>query len=422
MDKDPSVFHRSLKAQIDALIVRPLQRAYDNELSNVISHSQPWLIAIDGLDECAGVDAQKAILQEFCAFLCRSNTPFRLIIASRAELHIKAAFNLDELHRISWHLVLDDSVNPDADIEEFLRCKFTDIKHTHPLKAFIPDTWPASSVIQSLVGKSSGQFIYASTVVRYVGSMKRCPVRCLDIIRGIKSPGDDLPFAELDALYRYIVQAADNVEHALQILRFLVVPLDERATRVRLGKTPCNLASLLSVPLAQAYLALGEFYSILDIPPPEESEKEIRVFHASLGDFLTDRSRAGPQLFAVVGEIHADISKCWLQHNAPEFFIEEGWPFSRHLDEASVTAELSDELYKFDLIGWIKVQMSTSDAGFAREVLARILTSIEVSLCVLSEATVCRLTISLPGRGTRGQYQGPKCVYISTTLPRLIAT
>ena len=64
-----------------------------------------------------------------------------------------------------------------------------------------------------------GQFIYASTVIRYVKSPKHNPHERLRDILGISATksGED-PFAELDALYRVLMSSVVNLSVAIEIL------------------------------------------------------------------------------------------------------------------------------------------------------------------------------------------------------------
>ena len=102
---------------------------------------------------------------------------------------------------ITTTLALDDSYLPDADIKLFLEANFDVIKRDHPLRHQLPGSWPSSLEIDHIVRKSSGQFIYASTVMKYVESSRHWPTDRLEIIFGIMSRGKDTPFADLDGLY-----------------------------------------------------------------------------------------------------------------------------------------------------------------------------------------------------------------------------
>ena len=75
---------------------------------------------------------------------------------------------------------------------------FHEIATTHPSKMYIPSRWPTKDVLSTLVRKSSGQFIFAATVVKHISSNRHQPTRRLEIILGMQPSRNDRPFAELD--------------------------------------------------------------------------------------------------------------------------------------------------------------------------------------------------------------------------------
>ena len=94
----------------------------------------------------------------------------------------------------------EDGYEQNAYIERYLMDSFHKIATTHPLKAYIPSKWPTNDVISTLVDQSSGQFIFAATVVKYIVSSNRHqPTRRLEIILGMQPSRNDRLFAELDA-------------------------------------------------------------------------------------------------------------------------------------------------------------------------------------------------------------------------------
>ncbi|KAF8166191.1 hypothetical protein BJ912DRAFT_1003085 [Pholiota molesta] len=88
----------------------------------------------------------------------------------RLEQHLTLTFNSSPLAGLWRSLVLDDSFKPDDDIRLFLKDSFQEIQATHP----------------TLIQKSSGQFIYASVVVKYVSAPIDCPHRRLEVIMGLR--------------------------------------------------------------------------------------------------------------------------------------------------------------------------------------------------------------------------------------------
>ncbi|TFK32206.1 hypothetical protein BDQ12DRAFT_574684, partial [Crucibulum laeve] len=200
VENDHSVFSRSLETQFRRLVINPFMEAMSRRQETMNSH----LIIIDGLDECRDALVQGAIIKLFASFFTQYETlPLTLLIASRPERQIRDVFNIEDVNRISLRLVLDDTYNPDSDIKEYLQSKFSEIKQIHPLKQHIDPKWPSENIISQLVRKSSGQFIYASTAIKFISSLKYRPSERLDIILGNKQAGDETPFAHLDSLYMY---------------------------------------------------------------------------------------------------------------------------------------------------------------------------------------------------------------------------
>lgn len=88
------------------------------------------------------------------------NIPQRLLIASRSQVHLLAAFNGADLATMSRRLTLDSSYKPDAGIRLFLNDSFAGLRNSHFLRDSIPAEWPMVSDVEKLVQKSSGQFIF----------------------------------------------------------------------------------------------------------------------------------------------------------------------------------------------------------------------------------------------------------------------
>ncbi|KAF8815005.1 hypothetical protein BYT27DRAFT_7238561 [Phlegmacium glaucopus] len=169
VQRDPAVFDRSLDTQIETLIIRPLENVCAI-VDTAVTKKRPRLIVIDGLDECHDPLIQSSIIRVLSTALLRIPVPLFLLVASRPEPHIRNAFNILNKSQASRHIVLDDSYEPDADIKAFLLSRFEEIKDNHPLAVYIPKSWPSAEIINRLVRKSSGQFIYASTVMKYLDS------------------------------------------------------------------------------------------------------------------------------------------------------------------------------------------------------------------------------------------------------------
>jgi hypothetical protein len=270
-------------------------------------HSHPKFIILDGLDECGHSPSHQSVLRLILIAIRKYNLPFFFLVASRPEQKIREAFNESAMGRLTVRLVLDEKYLPDEDIRTFLVSKFQDIKKRHPSGASLP-LWPSENDIERLIQKSSEQFIYASTVIKFMDSHRHWPPDRLDIIFEILPPGKTTPFTEIDALYSHILSAAsDNIENILDI--FTVLPF-LRISHPDWGKTAEFLESFLSYRTGEIFTVLSDMHSIISVPLPyQRHDMTLRFFHASLGDFLVDRSRSGEDFSLTLASLTGKLQR-----------------------------------------------------------------------------------------------------------------
>ncbi|KAF8951002.1 hypothetical protein BDZ97DRAFT_1589030, partial [Flammula alnicola] len=164
---DPLVFQQSFKSQLEYLIIEPLRQLKRiSDLSTNVTF--PLLIIIDGMDECDGRDVQTNIIYTISDALRDKDLPILFLITSRPEQHLTMTFSSRKVADLLTRLPLDDTYFPDKDIRLFFNDKFTEIKISHPFRHLIDPSWPAADVLENLVEKSSGQFIYASVALNFV--------------------------------------------------------------------------------------------------------------------------------------------------------------------------------------------------------------------------------------------------------------
>ena len=119
LHQDHSLLSRTLEAQLEALIVKPLELARSQA---DIVYSHPKLIIFH----------------------------FSFLVASRPEQKIREAFNEYTMGLLTVWLGLDDEYPPDEDIRTFLVSMFHDIKRRHPSGTSLP-SWPSEEDIEQLV-------------------------------------------------------------------------------------------------------------------------------------------------------------------------------------------------------------------------------------------------------------------------------
>ncbi|PPQ93116.1 hypothetical protein CVT25_003351 [Psilocybe cyanescens] len=285
-EKDPLITTRSLEAQFKTLVREPLVELIHSGFST----NNHIVVVIDGLDECDNPQVQARIIDVSFDLLHSRDIPLKILIASRPQINISLSFDRKPFSTLA-RIALDDDYQSKDDIRHFLTDKFNEIKTRHPLRSHIPPGWPTSDSLDTLVRKSSGQFIYASTVVKYVASPHHRPIHRLEIVLGIQLPkAGDNPFAELDALYRHILMGVEDVDLLLQIIGFVVLYIPS------FSYCPVTyIEAFLSLAPGDIQLLmqnLGSLISVENHPYYPNDAEVLTIHHASLKDYLLDPSRS----------------------------------------------------------------------------------------------------------------------------------
>lgn len=287
---DPAVFSRDITSQMKALILNPMAAAATTPDWHF--EQNVYVIPVDGLDECQPEASHDEVIRLLADSASRS-PHMRFIIASRPELVIRDSFSIPHIQMQTETLALDEHYLPNDDIWKYIVDKFQEIKKSHIMQHSLPPHWPGRNAIDTLVRNSSGQFIYAATVIRYIESPRHSPIEHLATVLKVQSSPDqaDKPFALLDALYHQIFAAVADLPAVLDILSAWLSgvvkenwPLDW--IEILLGY-PCNHAQLL----------LCDMHSLLQISTCYTSQNHLSFYHKSLADFLFDFHRSGPKLY-----------------------------------------------------------------------------------------------------------------------------
>ncbi|KAF8149093.1 hypothetical protein B0H34DRAFT_827780, partial [Crassisporium funariophilum] len=291
LEQDPLILSRSVEAQLESLLFGPLTRAACDPSTKALLRSRPRLVILDGLDECGRPKTQRHLLTLLSGGALKLPVPLFFLIASRPEPQIRNAFMARPLVSTTSLLALDNRYFPNKDIETYLRSKFEEMRQTRPR---LSTSWPSAAAISCLVKKSSGQFIYASTVIKFLDSPSDRPDDRLEIIFKMRPAEKETPFAELDVLYKHIFDCvnAKNLEKVLEVLGSLLI-LDT-VGHIKVPTTPHFLEKMLWLRPGDVLILFNDLHSVMYIPTEDEvAYPHIRILHASLGDFLLDESRSG---------------------------------------------------------------------------------------------------------------------------------
>ena len=273
----PTLAHTSLISQLENLLVNPFSGA------NI-----SCVIVIDALDECIDNEPSSAILSVLGQFV-KQLPLVKFFITGRPEPRIRTGFRLPLLQPITQIFLLHevDLTSINKDIQLYLTERLTKIaKQRSGLD--LPNPWPHNSEIEALTKKSSGLFIFASTMVRFIGSGHHEPDQRLQLLLSKANNTMHEGRAGIDLLYSQILQYAfsdihdpeefANIRHILGAIVLAFNPLSRR-----------ELSTILRTSMSLISTTLRHLHSVI-LVPGDESEK-ICIFHKSFPDFLQDGTR-----------------------------------------------------------------------------------------------------------------------------------
>jgi hypothetical protein len=288
--KDPTLAHTSLISQLENLLVNPLS-----------GKGISCVIVIDALDECIDDQPASAILSVLGRF-AKQLPLVKFFITGRPEPRIRTGFRLPLLEPLTQIFLLHgvELSSVDNDIRLYLTQRLTTVaKRRSDLD--LPDPWPHENEIKALTKKSSGLFIFASTLVRFIESEHHEPSERLKLVLSKTSGTTHEGRAGIDSLYSQVllhafsdVREAEVFAQMRHVLGAIVLAFNPLSRR--------ELSTILDVPKTLISTTLRHLHSVLLVPTDET--KEIRIFHKSFPDFLQDDKRCTDPRFYVDSETH----------------------------------------------------------------------------------------------------------------------
>jgi hypothetical protein len=298
--EEPDLLSRSLGHQVSKLL---------GETLACLKPSRPAILVLDALDECEA-DAQGRQGGELLPLLAKavdaSASFFNLLVTSRLEPTIRKMFDgiqapssarseVLRLHDIDRTIVRND-------IRQYL---------VHSLRAlavtFKADDWPSQDQLELLLDNADVLFIYAATVVRYIGHRLYDPRKRLKQVLARAGGSSKSAYRHLDVLYQGVLANAipvDEDEGADE-------PIFTERLRMVLGivvlamhpLSPSSIAGLLGWSVHETEVTLAQLSAVLIV----HNDEPVRIFHPSFPDFLLDVSRCADARLRVDARRHHSL-------------------------------------------------------------------------------------------------------------------
>ncbi|KAF9443453.1 hypothetical protein P691DRAFT_764253 [Macrolepiota fuliginosa MF-IS2] len=175
--------------------------------------------------------------------------------------------------------------------------EFTKIREDNP-DAFphSAPAWPSDSDFLKIARASSGLFVFASNLMRYI-SVDRPASRFKSVIALISrctlnsTRISQRPFSLLDMLYAQIM--SDIPEDLLPVAKSLLGYYRLLSKGSIFGRGLVEACNILGLCQDEAYDALRKLHSVLSSPSPGNADRDgIEIFHASFSNFIVDHSHS----------------------------------------------------------------------------------------------------------------------------------
>ncbi|KAJ7729869.1 hypothetical protein DFH07DRAFT_756563 [Mycena maculata] len=161
VEHDKLIDGRLMAVQFQKLILEPFT-------TGITSQFLP-IIILDGLDECEEPKVQQQILRLFIGAIRAGQFPIRILIVSRPEPHIREVLETTGTSTICRNSMLSADESAYNDIRIYLCDEFSRIHSEYTAIGInLGSVWPPEDALDQLVHRSSGLFIYAITVIRFV--------------------------------------------------------------------------------------------------------------------------------------------------------------------------------------------------------------------------------------------------------------
>ncbi|QRV97713.1 Vegetative incompatibility protein HET-E-1 [Ceratobasidium sp. AG-Ba] len=328
------VHNQTLDKQLDQLLVGPLGR---------IKHTLPTdlVIVVDALDECTDDTGVAKFLSTL--LLGARELSMKIFVTSRPNPSILELMRKQQHEGVRVEMKLHelDRATVQDDIKMYLHVQLNG-------HLTLTDTQ-----LDSLVKRSGALFIYAATVVRYIGMNDFvCGQELLEEILGSQASGNQSSESskEIDGLYSSILKPILSGSNVHRVVRERITTILHTVICTREPLSLSVMAGLLGLDGPNAvHKALQPLLSVLQI---SSSDSTITTLHESFPNYLLDKSRSN--------EFHCDegthndylAELCFKQIKAvdPPFNIcglESSYVFDKDAPDINARIQrcISDELF-----------------------------------------------------------------------------
>ncbi|KAF8994413.1 hypothetical protein BDQ17DRAFT_1097952 [Cyathus striatus] len=277
-------------------------------------------------------------------------------ITTQPELYLQEVLNSKEIIFSTQIISLDCIPGVSQDIRTVLQSGFSRIFNDPRFRVAlqsVPRPWPSAESIEKLVRRSSGQFIYSATVMKFISDPNHNPAAQLGIVLGIWDSGSSAPLAELDLLYHEILSRVPDSARTMKVLGYIIIIMKclEASSWFHLKLRPVIVEitkkinynqnrllliveQLLDIPQGEAFLSLNQLHSLIELNVGSGSFRRsfmLQFYHRSFQDFLLKKKRSR-NFYMDRKILHCDVAQACLKLMSRKCYETEeqhaGWVYA----------------------------------------------------------------------------------------------
>jgi hypothetical protein len=293
----------SLIAQLRYLVYDPI-RAVSAKWYRLSGVWKPFVVVIDGLDECEDKEDTTAFIKDLISLFERKpGIPLRFLITSRVEDHLH-----QQLHSSPQVRLLDLVEHTShGDIEAALDAAIQDASGGRVLDACGKE-WLSQSDKERLIKHIGKSFIFMTTIVKVLFASSftdgLTPASRLPMVLDM-DPGYGAGGPRFDELYTSILESSQSLLHFHDIVSTIALS--------RTALSIAEIANLLDITIAGVAMVLVSLHSIIQVPGDDRAP--VTLWHTSLRDFLTSEARSGT--FHASPSLHRRLTYRCISLSAP---------------------------------------------------------------------------------------------------------
>lgn len=335
IDNIPNVCFLAPQSQFQLLVIEPLlslrrpEVSYKEISGELMQQEKPVVVVLDALDECGNPRARSnllAVLSEQTATLAPQ---LRFIVTSRTEHDICSS--LESHSYILPHELDTISDTNAADILLYFqhRARLTRKRNKY---LRLPGDWPGDDVLQTLVRRACGLFVWAATAWEFIDAAHYPPKHLEVLLKGQVGAKAE---AALDALYRTALESAGDWDdedfiHDFRMILGIIIT----------ARNPLSLDTidqLLRLPQDQPSI-----HTVSRLGCVIASIPVARILHPSFADFLFSRARCGRD------DWHFDAATCH-RHLAIRCLERLSDTLKRNMCDLTLSVDLENETLPEDM-------------------------------------------------------------------------